>query len=56
MRHIVDKKWKTGSHECVDFYNLLNLSREYIRHGSKIFIGSDSFINKDRSRFKEDVD
>ena len=45
MKHIVDKNWITGNNKQIDFYDLLNLSREYLKKGSKLFIGSDSFIN-----------
>lgn len=51
MRHLVDKIWNTGSCEEIDFYSLLNLSRDYVLQGSKIFIGSDSFTNKDKICF-----
>ena len=51
MKHIVEKSWVTGSDNDIDFYELLNLSREYILKGSKLFIGSDSFISKQRICF-----
>ena len=51
MKHIVEKSWVTGSDKNIDFYELLNLSREYIFKGSKLFIGSDSFISKQRICF-----
>mgnify|MGYP003131895454 CR=1 FL=1 len=44
MRHIVEKNWVTGGLKEIDFYDLLNLSREHIHKGAKLFIGSDSFI------------
>ena len=46
MKHIIEKNWTTGNHAEICFYEVLNLSRDYVRKGSKIFIGSDSFINK----------
>lgn len=46
MEHIVKKHWITGSDQEIDFYDLLNLTREYILKGSKVFIGSDSFASK----------
>ena len=46
MKHIVEKKWSTGNNQEIDFYELLNLSKKYILKGSKMFIGSDSFISK----------
>mgnify|MGYP005711891555 FL=1 len=51
MKHIVEKNWVTGSDAEIDFYDLLNLSREYILKGSKLFIGSDSFISKEKICF-----
>ena len=51
MKHIVEKSWVTGSDNGIDFYELLNLSREYILKGSKLFIGSDSFISKQKIWF-----
>ena len=51
MKHIVEKKWVTGSGDDIDFYDLLNLSREYILKGSKLFIGSDSFISNKKTCF-----
>ena len=40
--NIVKKRWITGADQIIDFYDLLKLTRSYIRGGSKIFIGSDS--------------
>ena len=51
MKHIIEKQWVTGAGKQIDFYEILNLSRNYIVKGSKIFIGSDSFINKDKICF-----
>ena len=55
MKHIVEQKWITGSGQEIDFYDLLRLSREYIKKGSKIFIGSDSFISKQKVCFASAV-
>tara|TARA_B100001564_G_scaffold203688_1_gene171347 strand:+ start:707 stop:1192 length:486 start_codon:yes stop_codon:yes gene_type:complete len=51
MKHIINKKWVTGGEVDIDFYELLNLTREYVKKGSKIFIGSDSFIYKKKVCF-----
>lgn len=51
MKHIVEKNWVTGSNKKIDFYELLNLSREHILKGSKLFIGSDSFISNKKTCF-----
>ena len=55
MEHIVKKKWVTGSDQQIDFYELLKLTREYIIKGSKIFIGSDSFISREKVCFASAV-
>lgn len=55
MKHIVNKKWVTGSDENIDFYDLLKHTREYVRNGAKIFIGSDSFISKQKVCFASAV-
>ncbi len=46
MKYIVEKDWVTGKNQPIDFYELLNLVIKYVKRGSKIFIGSDSFISK----------
>ena len=51
MKHIIEKEWASGSGTRTDFYEILNLSRTYILKGSKMFIGSDSFISKERICF-----
>ena len=55
MKHIVRQNWVTGSNEEIDFYDLLKLTRQYVRQGSKIFIGSDSFISKNKVCFASAV-
>ncbi len=55
MKHIVKKRWVTGSNKDIDFYKLLNLTRQYVRNGAKIFIGSDSFISQDKVCFASAV-
>jgi predicted RNase H-related nuclease YkuK (DUF458 family) len=55
MNHIVKKNWVTGSEKQIDFYDLLRLTRDYVRNGAKIFIGSDSFISKDKVCFASAV-
>jgi len=51
MKHIIEKSWVTGNDKNIDFYELLNLSREYITKGSRMFIGSDSFMSKKKICF-----
>jgi len=55
MEHIVKKTWITGNNNPIDFYDLLKLTREYIIQGSKIFIGTDSFISKNKVCFASAV-
>jgi len=55
MEHIVKQNWVTGSDQQIDFYDLLRLIREYVRKGAKIFIGSDSFISKNKVCFASAV-
>ena len=45
MENIKQKDWITGSSDHVDFSDVISLVREYVDHGSKIFIGSDSFVS-----------
>ena len=55
MEHIVKKNWITGSNQKIDFYDLLRLIRQYVLKGAKIFIGSDSFISRDKVCFASAV-
>ena len=55
MQHIIDKNWVTGNNKQIDFYDLLRLTREYVIKGAKIFIGSDSFISRDKVCFASAV-
>ena len=55
MKHIVKKNWVTGGNSQIDFYDLLNLTREYVQNGSKIFIGTDSFASNSKVCFASAV-
>ena len=55
MDHLVKKNWVTGSNKQIDFYELLRLAREYVRSGSKIFIGTDSFASNSKVCFASAV-
>ena len=55
MKHIVNKNWVTGGNKQIDFYDLLRLTRQSILDGSKVFIGSDSFISRDKVCFASAV-
>ena len=51
MENIEQKKWITGSSEHVNFLDVVNMVREYVSRGSKIFIGSDSFVSGKKTCF-----
>ena len=51
MEDLKQKDWVTGSSECVDFLDVITLVQEYVNHGSKIFIGSDSFVSGKKTCF-----
>ena len=44
MRHLINKNWITGSGVNIDFYEILKLLKEHTTKGSKVFIGTDSFV------------
>ena len=46
MKHIVKKKWITGSGNQIDFYEILKIIKNHTILGSKIFIGTDSFVSR----------
>lgn len=51
MKHIIEQNWSTGSHKQIDFYEILKIIKESTNKGSKVFIGSDSFISSDKVCF-----
>lgn len=51
MKHLIDKNWTTGSNKQIDFYEILKIIKEHTIQGSKIFIGSDSFISNKKVCF-----
>ena len=51
MKNLTEKKWLTGSNKEIDFYEILKIIKEHITNGSKVFIGSDSFITKQKICF-----
>ena len=48
---ITKNLWTTGSGRIVDFYEILKLIKESVLKGSKIFIGTDSFVSKGKTCF-----
>ena len=55
MKHITQKNWSTGSNEPIDFYDILKIIKEYRIKGSKVFIGSDSFISQKKVCFASTI-
>ena len=51
MEDVNQKDWITGSGQHVDFFDVISLVREYVNCGSKIFIGSDSFVSGKKTCF-----
>lgn len=55
MDNINQKNWTTGSNNKIDFYEMLKIIKNHITKGSKIFIGSDSFISQKKVCFASAV-
>lgn len=55
MKHITEQAWSTGSGRQIDFYEILKVAKEHTIQGSKIFIGSDSFISQNKVCFASAV-
>ena len=51
MENLTQQKWLTGSNKEIDFYEILKIMKEHIISGAKVFIGSDSFISKQKICF-----
>lgn len=51
MCDLIDLKWLSGSGEKKTFEEIIKISKRFLTKGSKIFIGSDSFINKKKINF-----
>lgn len=51
MKHLIENNWNTGSGNSIDFYEILKVLKSYTIMGSKIFIGSDSFVTGDKVCF-----
>lgn len=51
MENINQKKWITGSSQHVDFLEVISLVKQHVARGSKIFIGSDSFVSGKKTCF-----
>ena len=51
MRHLTEIEWSTGSDTKIDFYQILQIITDHIQNGSKVFIGSDSFVTNKKTCF-----
>ena len=51
MEHITKQNWSTGSNKQIDFYEMLKIIKHHTINGSKVFIGSDSFISQEKVCF-----
>ena len=51
MEHITRKNWTTGSNQDIDFYEILKIVKNNTIKGSKVFIGSDSYISSEKVCF-----
>ena len=55
MKHIIEKHWITGSGDQIDFYEILRILKYNILKGSRIFIGTDSFVSNNKICFASAV-
>ena len=55
MKHITEQNWSTGSDSDIDFYEMLKIIKDYVTKGSKVFIGSDSFITQKKVCFASTI-
>ena len=51
MTSLKNKIWFSGAGEQISFDELISITKEYISQGSKLFIGTDSFISKQKINF-----
>lgn len=50
-----DKEWYTGSGHLLSFKKIKDIILEYLDRGARIYIGSDSFINKNKVCFASTI-
>ena len=55
MKHIIEKCWITGSGQQIDFYEILKILKYNTLKGSRIFIGTDSFVSNNKICFASAV-
>ena len=55
MSYFEKKNWCTGSGQVISFPEIVTHLKEYVSGGSKIFIGSDSFISNKKICFSTAV-
>ena len=52
MLHALEQfKWHTGSDKDINFREIINKVKECVSDGGRLFIGSDSFISKNKVNF-----
>ena len=51
MSRLEENNWFIGTGQAIGFEELVLIAKEHVSKGSKIFIGSDSFIVKQRINF-----
>lgn len=51
MNNMKEKNWITGSGDDVEFDDVVSFAKKYVANGSKIFIGSDSFVSGNKTCF-----
>jgi predicted RNase H-related nuclease YkuK (DUF458 family) len=51
MCELLKLKWFTGKDREIEFDNIIDIVKDSITKGAKVFIGTDSFISKSRTNF-----
>ena len=51
MSYITEAKWFTGSLKNIKFESLIGIVNNHVKSGSKVFIGTDSFVTKGKVIF-----
>tara|TARA_B100000963_G_C22607251_1_gene663179 strand:+ start:1451 stop:1930 length:480 start_codon:yes stop_codon:yes gene_type:complete len=49
------KEWYTGSNHSVCFSKIKQITSQYVRNGGKVYIGSDSFISRNKVSFASTI-
>ena len=51
MCNLKNHNWISGSGDSIAFEDIINIVKDCVDNGSKIFIGSDSFTSKNKVNF-----